>query len=531
MATDPRAALLIAEKALAGIRSDPIAAFRFSSKAQRDFVGAFHDFDEVALQAGNQAGKTTIGAIFFVALMRGKTSLCGDIVGVEGVIERHPDVTLPLIGVPASFLVLAQGREMSKESVIRSVREAVGEHPHHIEHNGNNIAAIWVKPDKSRSDDWHDWSRMRFFVEDGQSVAGMRLDGVWGDEPPKWPLWEELRMRGKSNRKFLRAITFTPIDKPRWKPVINDFKGCEKGRDGKILLRMSVYDNKRLSQEHLRAVERASKGHLQKAKLYGDPVDTTGSCPFDSEHLAKWRARCFDPLRTEEFTLFSGKKVAVQIWKEPEPDEPYMVVADPSSGVEDEEQERDPAGIIVVGRRSRCVVARYNGYIIAGELGRLSVHLAKLYNRALLVWERNSGYGEAFYQGIGEYGNVYIEHHLDSRGIPLADRLGWYTTATTRGTLIGALQKALATDGSLYLWSEEAVESLSNVVFKRDGIRMEAGAGSHDEDMIILGIACHLLETYKASAKVEQKGSDGLLRDLGLKRRFHVEQVDPFAMP
>ena len=530
MTFDPRAALLAAERALSEVRADPIKAFRFSSTQSRDFVEAFHEYDEVALQAGNQSGKTTLAAHFFVAMMRGITSLCGDIVGVEGVIERHPPVSLPLVGTPASFLVLAQGREMSKESVVKCVLEAVGEHPHHVERNSNNVAAVWVKPDKSRSDDWHDWSRMRFFVEDGQSVAGMRLDGVWADEPPKWDLWVELRMRGKSNRLFLRGITFTPIDKRRWKPIREDFKGCERGLDGKKVIRMRVYDNKRLSAEHLAAVERAAKGPLSEAKLNGDYVDVTGSCPFDIAGLKKWRARCMDPLRTDEFTLFSGARVKYQVWKEPEADEPYMVVADPSSGVEDEDGDRDPGGLVVVGRRNRQVVARYNGYIIAGELGRLSVHLAKRYNRALLVWERNSGYGEAFYQGIGDYGNVYMEHHLDTRGITLSERLGWYTTATTRGTLIGALQKALTIDGSLYLWSEDAVESLENVVVKRDGIRIEAGSGSHDEDMIILGIACHLLETCKASPAAKKSGSDTFLGLMGLKRR-RVEQPDPFSLP
>lgn len=512
MIFDPKA-LLAAEAGLREMGTDPVSHFRFSSQRQRDFCRSLSAFDETALRAGNQAGKTTVAAYVFVAIARGCTEIDGE--------------PLPLIGAPNTGAVLAKGRAMAKESVIKLYRQAVGDWPHHLEKNGNTIEAIWVKPNRSKSDDWLEWSCIRFFVEGGQSVAGMRLDWAHADEPPDWPMWLELRMRGKANRHFVRAITFTPIDKREWAPLREDFKGTERpeGKDRKVMLTLSVYDNKALGPEHLTAIEAASKGPLQQAKLYGEWVDLTGSNPFDREGLKRWRERC-KPGTVERFLNSRGGSLAWEWWEEFDPSESYFAVADPSAGIEDEAGLHDPAGIVVVARRKPRVVARFNGYTPSYELGRLGAFLAKRYGNAMLVWERNSGYGESFWLGTGEYRNVYIEHHRDSRTAPLSERIGWTTTATTRGTVIGALQKAILEDG-LLVWSLEAVDSLENVVLDRNG-RIEAGAGSHDEDMIILGLAAHLCETLPLYTPPAQKGSERLVNDLGLRMRRPPAQMDPF---
>lgn len=510
---DPRA-LLAAEAGLQRFAADPLSVFRFSSDSQRKFAASLGKFREIYLRSGNQAGKTTVGAYCGVALARGVTELDG--------------VPLPILGTPNVGLVLCKGRAMAKESVIKAYRNAIGDWPHHLEKTGASIEAIWVKPNRSTSDNWHDWSCVRFFVEDGQSLAGMRLDWAHGDEPPKEEAWRELRMRGRANRHFVRFITATPLDKREWKWLREDFRGCERddGKDGKIELRMSVFDNKSLGRDHLKAIEEDSKGPLQRAKLYGEYLDLTGTNPFDPAGLSRWLGRC-KPGDIVKHTTSSGAQVSYEVWESPEDGESYFVVADPSAGIWDEAGDHDPCEVIVVARKRPRVVARYNGYIPAYELGKLSTKLAREYHDAMLVWERNSGYGESFWLGTGEYRNVYVEHHRDSRGMALSERIGWTTTATTRGTIIGALQKAIIEDG-LLVWSAEAVDSLSDVVLDRNG-RIEAGSGSHDEDMIVLGLACHLLETtplYKAP--LSKKGSVNFANDFGLKLRKDPT-IDPFS--
>jgi len=519
MATlDPKAVFLQAEAGLARFKADPIANFRFSSAAQRRFVEAFANFREVYLRAGNQSGKTRVAATFFVAIMRGLTSIDGAV--------------LPLIGTPNVGVALAQGREQAKESMVSAVKLAIGDHPHHFEVAGGAIQAVWVKPDKSRSDDWHDWSCMKFFVEEGQSVAGMRLDWCWADEPPKWEMWRELRMRGKANRLFLRAITATPIDILRWRPLRDDFKGCSwpAGKDGKVEIRLSVYDNKALSREHLRQVEEDSQGPYQEAVLRGEYVNAVGANPFDRDGLKRWTARC-TPGTIVTGTCPSGHTYRYETWGEREHGEGYFVVADPSAGIEDKEHKHDPSGYVVVSRSiPYTVVERYNGYLDPTDLGWLAAQRATHWNKAMLAWEHNSGYGEAFWKGSGQYTNPYIQFQSDRRHLKLSERIGWLTTASTRGTIIGALQKAIKQDG-LLLYSLEAVESLGSVVLKRDGLRPEAGAGAHDEDMIILGLACHLLETVPYW-RPKELGSDAMLRELGLRRASRSGAGnDPFSNP
>lgn len=513
-ALDP-SVFLTAEAGLAAFKADPVSHFRFKSDAQRRFAGSLANFREVYLRSGNQAGKTTIGAFCGVALARGFVEIDG--------------VTLPMLGTPNTGVVLAKGRAMAKESVIRKYQEAIGHWPHHIERNGAAIEAIWVKPNRSQDDDWRQWSCIRFFVEGGQSVAGMRLDWAHADEPPDWDMWLELRMRGKANRHFIRFITATPIDKRDWRPLRDDFRGCQApdGKNGKIELTMSVFDNHALSDEHKKALEEDAKGPLQRAKLYGDYVDLTGTNPFDAEGLRKWSERCV-PGRKDAYATRSGSKIEYEVWADPDPNESYFVVADPSAGIWDEAGHHDPCEAVVVARRSKTVVARYNGYIPAYELGRFSRFLAEKYGKALLVWERNSGYGEAFYEGCDRYGNVYIEYHRDSLHVPLSQRLGWLTTATTRGTIIGALQKAILEDG-LTVYSREACDSLGDVVIDRSG-RIEAGAGAHDEDMIVLGLACHLLETMTlAPAPPPKSDGDLFLQRHGLRLEQDETLVDPFG--
>jgi hypothetical protein len=436
-----------------------------------------------------------------------------------------------MLGTPVSGIGIAQGREMAKASMIPALMKAIGEHPSHIESTGTAVTAVWVKPDNSRSDDWKQWSVIRLFVEDGQSVAGMRLDFAWADEPPKWEMWREVQMRGKANRLFLRAITATPIDIRTWRPLREDFRGCAwpRGKDGRVEIRLSIYDNKALSREHIKAVEADADrmGPFKEAVLRGEYVNAAGANPFDKKGLQRWGERCFPGVLVEGLTP-QGNKFAYEKWKEREDGEGYFVVADPSAGIEDERHEHDPSGYVVVTRtRPYTVVERYNGYLPSRDLGWLAAQRATFYNRAMLCWEHNSGYGESFWEGSGHYTNPYVEFHGDRRKLALSQRIGWLTTSTTRGTIIGALQNAIQQDG-LVVYSRDAVESLGSVVLKRDGLRPEAGAGAHDEDMIILGLACHLLETEPWHAPPREKGSVKLLRELGMRLNTSKVELDPF---
>ena len=486
---------LIAESGLEDARRDPLKWFRYSSEAQGDLVRWVVNGVEVYLRAGNQAGKTTIAAYLAVALARGAGWLDG--------------IQLTVLETPNVGAVLGKSYKQMQESSIKALRQAIGDWPHKLEMGSQGtVIAIRVKPETSRSEDWKTWSRILILPQDGEKPVGLRLDWAWADEPPKEDYWHELRARGRANRPFLRFITMTPEDRAEWAWLEREFAGCQKpGRNGRIELRLSVFDNKALGTAHLKELEQAWRNDpLLKARLYGEYVDMVGQCPFDTEGMARWEALCRAPERTEVVDMGDGHPPhRVEVWFEPELGESYFVLADPSAGIKDEKREHDPAGVIVVARGSRRLCARWNDYTPAFRVGQLSRKLAERYNDALVVWERNSGYGEPFYMGLGGYGNVYMEHHQDSRRLSFYDRLGWATTATSRGAIVGALQKAVLQDG-LVMLSGEALSSMRGFVMQRTG-KVEAGSGRHDEDVILLGLACYLLETMPFY-KVEQSGSD-----------------------
>lgn len=456
-------------------RADPVRFFVPSSAGQREFLSALTSGNEVVLRSGNQAGKTYVGGVASVALLRGLREVAG--------------IRLPMLQSPCVGAVLVKSYKQGYESAIQALLGVLGDVPHHVDYaNPTTVRAIYVKPDASRSNNWREWSRILVLVAGGESPAGMRLDFCWGDEPPEETLWRELRARGRANRPYVRFITFTPLERQDWLWLKREFgPECRKpgGHEGRFEIVMNVYDNAALSGAHLRALEKNyARDPLKEARLRGEYVNTTGLCPFDAEGLRRWESACAPGARW-------ATDNRVEVWKSPEKGHPYMVLADPSAGIFDGTGLHDPAGVWVVDRFTKELVARYNGYIPPTNLGRMCRALAEEYNEALLVWERNSGYGVSFYEAIGDYGNVYVDYGVDRRSVALSQRLGWATTQSTRGLIIGALQKAVLEDG-LVVRSLDVIESLRDVILDPNN-RIQAAPGCHDEDMILGGLAAHLL--------------------------------------
>lgn len=483
---------LAAQGGLDAAEAAPLEWFRFPSERHRRVATYFASGWEVAVRAANQAAKTTTGAAIVDSCLQRQPSLDG--------------VALPLMERQVVGGLLVPSYKQASESAIPAVLKLLGTWPHKVERGAqDSVQAVRVKQRDNTDDDWRTWSRLLVLPTGGELPAGMRLDFAWADEPPDWRFWDELRGRGRANRPFPRLITFTPLDRREWEPIRHDFKGHEEpGKNRKVEVHLRLSDNSFLSDLHRRQLQEQWAGtEYAEARLNGDYVDLTGACPFPSAALNKWAARCVPPARVERFNLGDGIHADVEVWNDWQEGEACFVVCDPSSGARDEKGlagEYDPCEALVVSRTlPHRVMARYNGYLAAYKLGALGAALGHRYGRALLVWERNGGYGEAFWLGTRDdktgrhYPNPYREHHADVLARPLSQRLGWQTNATTRGVLVGALQQALAED-SLLVPSLAAVESLRDVRMDAMG-RLEAAPGRHDEDLICLGLACHLLET------------------------------------
>lgn len=483
---------LVAQDGLDSAERDRLAWFSFPSDAHRKVVVYLADGWEVAVRAANQAAKTTTAAAWAVACLQRQTELDG--------------VPLPQMDRLVVGGLLVGSYKQASESSVRAVLNQLGTWPSHVERGSQEtVQAIRVKQRDNTDPDWRTWSRLLVLPTDGEFPAGIRLDFAWADEPPKWSFWQELRLRGKANRPFPRVITFTPLDRREWEPIRRDFKGHEEpGRDGKVELRLRLEDNRFLSAKHRRqmALDLANDPY-RDARLNGDWIDATGACPLDSAGLNRLADQCRPPKRIDKVDLGDGVWAEVEVWSDPQEGEAFFCINDPSSGAKDEHGKSgayDPCQLIVGSRTPPFrMVERFNGYLSAYHLGRLASLRAHRANRAMLVWERNSGYGEAFWLGTKDpktgrhYPNPYIEHHSDVRGLPLAQRLGWTTNTTTRGVIVGAAQK-MVLEGSVLIPSLDDVESLRDVTMDHMG-RLVAAPGRHDEALIVYGLYAHLLET------------------------------------
>lgn len=507
--------------------SDPIRFFRFRNPKFRDLFRLVNKRLEVFVRSGNQAGKTTAGATLGVALARGIRMIDG---------EPVPPVQTPSVG-----FVVIRSYKAGIEASIGAYRKAIGAHPHHEVSTAGKldyIGVIYVKPDDCDTDDYRQWSKIHFIPEGGQIPEGARIDWAHGDEPPDENLWREIRFRGKANEWFVRFITATPLYRSQWDWLRRDFPfEALKPKDGRATVISRVYDNTALTYEHLAELEALVRNDpLEAARLNGDFVDVEGRCPFPDELLKRWAGRSRDPEPVEVMIQKElegdGTRVLVNVtatfqrWEPYDPNESYIGVIDPSLGIED--RLHDPGCIHIYARRRPRLVARWNGYLPGGATGQLAAIMGRMYGKAALDCDMTGGYGEAVMNRLTldeKYSNIVMDDYADRPGT-FAQRLGFKITAANRMEIISAIQEALVQD-SIIVPCGEVIECLKNVAYDANNKAL-AVPGQHDEDMICLGRAAHLMK-YRLPALVRKPRQvamkDMILRAMGVTPKVKTPEA------
>ncbi len=146
---------------------------------------------------------------------------------------------------------------------------------------------------------------------------------------------------------------------------------------------------------------------------------------FNKDVTEKLRAEATAPI---EVTQERGGTFSV--WELPKPGATYVIAVDPSEGIGG-----DPGALIVYERETGKHVATLHGQFPPWELASVSVKIAKQYNMARLVVERNN-HGHAVLQAIdreAKYPRVYKAPD---------GRPGWYSTEVSRSTALDAFEDA-----------------------------------------------------------------------------------------
>lgn len=152
----------------------------------------------------------------------------------------------------------------------------------------------------------------------------------------------------------------------------------------------------------------------------------------------------------------------------------YIVAADPAGGG----VEGDFATVEVVDRETGWQCAEWYGHCTPRELARKAAEIAREYNDALLVVERNN-HGHAVLaqlETVEEYERVYRS----------ASGAGWLTTAANRPQMLENLAQVVASAPEL-LSSRRLLEECRTFVRHKDG-SVSAANGEHDDAVMAMAL-------------------------------------------
>ncbi|MGH9607283.1 MAG: terminase [Terracidiphilus sp.] len=169
----------------------------------------------------------------------------------------------------------------------------------------------------------------------------------------------------------------------------------------------------------------------------------------------------------------------LEIWLPPVKGKEYVVAVDPAGGG----SEGDYSAIEVVEMETSLQCAEFAGHVGGLELARLAAGLAREYNRAWLVVERNNhGSGVlAHLEPAGGYDRVYRQKGRSG------DQAGWLTTSVSRPAALGRLDAALAETPGRFQSRRLLGECRSFVRLANGG--MGAQPGTHDDRVMAMAIA------------------------------------------
>lgn len=238
-------------------------------------------------------------------------------------------------------------------------------------------------------------------------------------------------------------------------------------------------EERALAEKHLLRPEQIGfRRHLHRkfrkiaAQEYAESPDecflASGDCVFDLDCIARRTRLVHEPLEQR----CNGQ---LWIWYPAQPGRKYLVGVDPAGGGTD----GDYAAVQVIEQRSGLQCAELRGHLAPRELAKRCAELAKEFNQALLVVERNN-HGMAvlaYLSTIERYPSIYEE-----RG-----QAGWLTTAVTRPAMIALLGAALASEPEIFS-SLRLLAECRTFVRLRDG-RTGAAAGVHDDCLMAMAIA------------------------------------------
>jgi hypothetical protein len=239
-------------------------------------------------------------------------------------------------------------------------------------------------------------------------------------------------------------------------------------------------------------------GETDLQSLKADPdcqyftwADRAINAPFQS----------FADLKCVKMVDENGSAPFLKIWNGPNPNAQYIIGSDLSEG---ESSSGDFSAGYIIDMVTREMMGAFHGRVRMDEHAHILTSLARIYNNALVAPEVNlGGYGIMTYLPKF-YQNIYNFKWMDSQKLRKTNRIGWFTTGTTRPQMLAELKRMVvdAARGSFVncgLFKDKyLLKEMGSFAFNPNTYRPEAMPGAKDDRVMALAI-CHLVasqETY-----------------------------------
>lgn len=228
----------------------------------------------------------------------------------------------------------------------------------------------------------------------------------------------------------------------------------------------------------------------------------------------------------------------VQMWRDPDKRRKYLVSIDPAEGISSDGYTSDNSVVEVFDTAKREQVAEFCGVFDEEITSRMSVLLAQLYNKALIVVEMNNKCGGMVWTYITEkykYHHLYYSEKI-SRSQTVGREPGWRTSSKNKQEVCSRLKLDFK-NGDVIIHSIPLLVEMLNFVEEKG--KLHAGTG-HTDDRIMAGsIGLTVIENTPALKST--RASDILW---GIERQFpnrgrgewpsnvqNLEEFPPPSMP
>lgn len=200
----------------------------------------------------------------------------------------------------------------------------------------------------------------------------------------------------------------------------------------------------------------------------------SGDCVFDIATIDTALAHLSAPLELK-------RNGTLQLWLPAVEGRQYLIAVDPAGGGSD----GDFAAIQVIDLETGMQCAELQQRIAVKELAHCVCELASIYQKALVVIERNN-------HGSG------VLAHLEGKGLRLYEQQGqpgWLTHANNRSDMIGRLGALL--EESPHLFRSERFWRECRSFIRGRGGRAEAASGTHDDCVMAMALGIAVRDMWK----------------------------------